>query len=291
MQLKSRFCLLLCLITILPRGLHSQNEIQKESVTLFPRQRLFKARIADPTEIQLSARVRFDRGEFIGNIGYSVGLIQWQAGKMPIQFRIEGNTFLVSKLITPDFPVQSTDYTIGFPVDFSFNSFSTRVEWAHISSHLGDDFNRIDDVNEAIVNYGDGKYYFSRPRKYSREFIELFFSQEISHSRLYGGAIWAYHITFDNYNDYSPTTWSLQAGYEWEAQSQKLARPFWAVDFKVRQGFQWSPEVNLQAGYMIGENLVKRMRVGFEIFSGFSNQGQFSGRRERDVSFLLAFDF
>lgn len=267
-------------------------EPSHSAVELFPGERLFKPKIADPAEVQLSARFRTSRDEFVGNIGYSIGIVEFAAAGTPIQFRIEGNTFLVSKVQTPDFPVQSTDYTIAVPIDFRSGSWSSRMEWLHISSHLGDNFNRIENVEEAIAYYGDEHSLFSIPQKWSREFIKSFVAYEHNNTRVYGGIIWAYHIATARAGELNAQAWSLQFGYEWVAeQSSRMVFPFIALDVKTRQELGWDPAFNLQAGLVVGQSRVRRMRFGLEFFDGFSNQGQFLARKERDLSLVMAFDF
>lgn len=259
---------------------------------LFPHQRLFAPKIADPVEVQLSARLRAARQEFAGNIGYSVGLLQLNFGHIPIQLRVEGNTFLVSKMQTPDFPVQSTDYTIGFPVDLRSGGISVRFKWMHISSHLGDDFNRIDDVSTSIAAYGDERLNFSVPQKFSREFMQLFGSVDIAKIRLYSGMSWAYHVAENQTDITKAKPWSLQAGAEWQAPARKnIVYPFVALDLKSREELSWAFEFNVQAGIIVGQSQFRRMRIALEVFDGYSNQGQFLSRKEKDLNLVVAFDF
>ena len=270
--------------------LSSQNS--KSSLQLFPQNRLFLAKIADPREVQLSARILFNRNEFAGNIGYSVGVLEFNLNRLPIQLRIEGNTLFVSKVRKPDFPMQSADYTIAFPFDTRIKSFSARLKWTHISSHLGDDFNRIENVHNSLERFGNEYSYFSKPKKFSREFLEIFGSFDRLNNRFYSGLIWAYHITRNRSDDrpFAPIT--FQFGYECFNKIQnKVVKPFMAMDAKLKQQFNWQPDLNLQLGMIIGTNQLGRMRIALEVYNGFSNQGQFYNRKDKDVNFLLAFDF
>ncbi|MFQ5648553.1 MAG: DUF1207 domain-containing protein [bacterium] len=259
---------------------------------MFPRQWLFERKLADPREVQLSARFLSARQEFAGNIGYSVGLFQVARNTTTLQLRVEGNTFLVAKLRTPDFPVQSTDYTIAFPLDLQHHRISARLKWTHISSHLGDDFNKIDDVIHAIDVFANEHRPFSKPKKFSREFFELLAAYRFAAVRVYAGAIVAYHVT-SNYTDYVPVKpWTLQLGAEWYLTGQnKLVYPYLAADLKPKQQFNWNPDLNIQFGLVVGQQTLRKMRVALEIFTGHSNQGQFFQRKEHDLNFLVAFDF
>ncbi len=259
-------------------------------VTMFPAQRLFTQKLADPLEVQLSARYLTSRTEFAGNIGYSAGLLQMSHDRIQLQLRVEGNALLVSKLHRPDFPVQSTDFTLAFPLEFRKNRFSARLKWMHISSHLGDDFNRIDGVRDALYRYVDRQGIFLRPRKYSREYVELLTSYNIDKIRFYGGPSLAYHVTANEPNEPQAQPWTLQLGIEvFSARAHAAVQPYAAVDVKLKQEFGWTPDFNAQLGLFIGGQAHK-MRLALEFFKGHSNQGQFSQRKEQDVNLLIGFD-
>ncbi len=256
---------------------------------LFPRARLFPLKIADPREVQLSARFLAARREFAGNVGYSVGLFQFAAGGVPTQLRVEGHTFLVSKLESPDFPVQSTDFTIAFPLQFSVNRYAARLLWGHISSHLGDDFSRIDNVNDVLETVSqDG---FTRPKKFSREFIEISGSYQAQPFRVYAGAVWTYHIAANPGEDEVSQTVTPQLGIEFIGKERGLLTPYLAADFKTHEEFQWSLDYNIQIGLMVGTQTLSRMRLALEFFDGHSTQGQFRTRKEQDVNLVVTFDF
>ncbi len=273
----------------------SHNQAAEQNVgykpRLFPGNRLFLRRLADPGETQLSARYLANRGEFAGNIGYSVGIVEFRARTFKVQFLVEGNTFLVSKLSTPDFPVQSTDYTIAFALAARRDNFSARLKWMHISSHLGDDFNAIEDVSESIEVVYAGGFGFLRAKKFSREFIELQGSVVMSGLRVYGGPVWAYHIVAGRDDPVVSDAWTMQAGLELRKQGSQFLRPFLAADFKARQEFSWDVDYNFQAGVALGKHRERQMRIAVEFFGGHSPQGQFQHRRERDLNLLTAFDF
>lgn len=279
-------------ILILSESAICEESSNNHKFTLFPRERSFHRKLADPREVQLSARFLFERDEFAGNIGYSVGFFEFYLKNTQIQFRVEGNTFLVSKVQTPDFPVQSTDYTIAFPLDLRTYHFSARFRWTHISSHLGDDFNKIDNISDSIEVFGDEPFFFSLPKKFSREFLELFGSYDFYQIRFYGGAIWAYHITPNPSDRLDSKPWTLQFGLEWQSNAQnKLVHPFAAVDLRSQQEFDWRTDYNIQLGLIIGNQKSQRMRLALEFFNGRSNQGQFFQRQQNDINVLLAFDF
>ncbi len=262
-----------------------------ERVSFFPRSRIFAARIADPTEVQLSARMRSPRQEFNGNIGYSVGLIQFHLKHLPVQLRVEGNTFIVLKLQTPDFPVQSTDYTIAFPIDLRAGATSLRLLWMHISSHLGDDFNRIEDVGGSIALFRNERLPFSRPKKFSRGILQLFASRDFRRTRFYTGINWAYHMVVNRQDSSEVRRWGVQAGFEWRSGNPQPISPYLALDAKSRQELGWSPDFNLQVGVEIGQSRSRSMRLALEALAGHSTQGQFLARRQKDLSFVIAFDF
>lgn len=262
------------------------------SVELFPRRQLFRRLLADPQEVHLGARLLLQRNEFGGSIGYSVGLVQLLVAGMPLQVRLEGSAFLVSKVRTPDFPVQSTDYTAGLPVQIKINALIVKAKIAHISSHLGDNFNGIDDVETAIDAFGNEEGLFSVPKKFSKEFLELLASTESRGLRFYGGFIWDFHRV-NNVSDVDkPAPLTAHYGAEkWFGRKNNWLEPYLAIDVKQKQEFGWHVDWNLQMGFAVQNHHFQRMRTGFEIYRGFSNQGQFFRRKESDLNLFVMFDF
>jgi len=252
---------------------------------------LFHKKLADPAEVQLSVRFLSGRGEFGGNIGYSAGLVQFQLRNVPIQLRIEGNTFLVSKLETPDFPVQTADFTVAFPLELKANHFAVRLKWSHTSSHLGDDFNRIDNVDDAIEPKRATAALFLRALKFSREHITLLGAYQTPRVRLYAGSIWVYHVANDLSNNPAQSSLTPEAGIELFSNRKELTKLYVAGDFKTQQEFDWHVSYNLQAGIIVGRHALRQMRLAMEFYRGQSNQGQFLARKEHDLNLVLAFDF
>lgn len=236
----------------------------------FPRQRLFYRILADPRDVQMSMGYLLQRNELSGKIGYSGGLFQISPWGYPIQFRIESNVFVVFKANSATFPIQTTDFAIGFPFDIRKDYFSARLKWAHISSHLGDEIPRASEIRI----------------DYSREFWEVLGAYEISAFRFYGGFIWAYHVL----PKVGP--WTMHFGAEWFGTPfHKSIYPYAAVDLKSRQEVEWSTDVNIQVGLIVGNHKTQGMRLTLEFFDGHSNQGQFFERKERDLNLVVFFDF
>jgi len=252
---------------------------------------LFQKNLADPLEVQLSVRFLGTRGEFGGNIGYSAGLIQFYLQRVPIQLRIEGNSFLVSKLETPDFPMQTADFTVAFPLELQVSRFALRLKWSHTSSHLGDDFNRIDNVDAAIEPGSAETLVFLRARKFSREHVTLLGAYQASHFRFYGGGVWTYHIAADLSENTPGQAITPEAGVELFPNPAGLIKPYFAGHFRTEEEFDWHVSYNLQAGIIVGQQNLRRMRLAVEFFEGQSNQGQFLSRKEQDLNLVLAFDF
>jgi hypothetical protein len=278
-------------VTLLHSGTLMSEEKSRTSITILPEHRLFKRFLADPKETQLSVRLLLKRDTFGGSIGHSVGLFEYRTATLALQMRIEGNALLLSRLQSPDFPVQSTDYSVTVPVDIRCGGFSARIRIGHISSHLGDNFNRIEDVDEAILIGADPTRRFADPEKFSREFLSLLFSIEQMRFRYYLGAHWDFHVV-ENYFSNRPKRYALQAGTEWHGRrSGSPLYPYVAIDVKCQQQFNWDPDYNIQIGWALQNGLGKRARLALEIFHGYSYQGQFFQRLENDANIILAFDF
>jgi len=259
---------------------------------LFPQHRLFDKLLADPQEVQLTARLLTRRQQFAGNIGYSVGLFAITNPQWQVQLRVEGNTLLVSKVRTPDFPVQSTDFTIGLPIEFRHKQFSGKVRVAHISSHLGDNFNGIEDVETAIDAFGDGETYFSVPKKFSKEYMEVLGALQLHGLRVYAGGVWDFHMVTNTSDTEDRSVLTLHYGVEHLFYGRRrFTRPYVAMDIRQQQEFNWHADFNLQAGLAIQNQHLRGMRIAVELYRGHSVQGQFFRRLENDVNLLLTFDF
>jgi hypothetical protein len=279
-------------ISLLPASMLLSEELQTHSsVTILPENRLFKRLLADPKETQLSVRLLLKRDTFGGSIGHSVGLFEYRIARLAVQMRIEGNALLLSRIQSPDFPVQSTDYTVTIPVDMAYGNLSARVRIGHISSHLGDNFNRIEDVEDALLFGPDSGRRFADPEKFSREFLSFLLSVQNRNWRYYAGTHWDFHIV-ENYTTSSSKRLAFQVGTEWQGRRNgQLIYPYAAVDVKCQQQFRWDPDYNIQVGWAIENGSGKRARLAFEVFRGYSYQGQFFQRFQKDANIILAFDF
>ena len=84
-------------LLVLACNLQAQSNTQQErdtSILLFPFERLFSVRLADPREVQLSARILTSRNQFGGNIGYSVGIVQLPLSTWPATGRASAASFV-----------------------------------------------------------------------------------------------------------------------------------------------------------------------------------------------------
>ncbi len=232
------------------------------------------------------------RNQFAGNMGYSVGLIQFNIRNTPVQIRMEGNTLLVTKVKTPDFPVQSTDFTVGLPIELQIHHVELKTRIAHISSHLGDNFNGIDDVNDSIDAFGNERTYFTVPKKFSKEFVEVLTAFNVKGVRFYGGGIWDFHIVRNPSDLKSQSVLTLHYGIESIfLKPGQFIQPYIAADIKQKEEFNWHLDTNVQAGITINNRYLRRMRFAVEWYRGFSSQGQFFRRKENDLNLMLTFDF
>jgi hypothetical protein len=278
-------------LSVLLSNLHAQDSSiagHRPAYLLFPQDRLFERRLADPTEVQLSAGVLTRRDEFAGNIGYSLGLVQFNWPKLAAQFRIAADVLLVSKISAPDFPVQSTDYSITLPFDIRRAPFSWRIEIGHLSSHLGDNFNRINDIQDRLEA---GQTYW-RAKKYSKEFLRLFGSRALADLRAYGGCIWDFHIASNVSEIDKPDRLAIQYGVEWLAPHEgRTVYPYAGIDIKQKQEFSWHLDSNIQVGGVLQNGDGRRVRLAVEFYRGYSSQGQFFRRLEHDINLVMIFDF
>ncbi len=169
--------------------------------------------------------------------------------------------------------LKAADFHAGIPVSYRKGKWSTRVEFYHVSSHLGTDYESS----------------FPYPLfHYSREEIEDLVSYDASkHFRVYGGPRFLVR-TFPHVG-----RWTLQAGTEWfpARLEYQHARFYLADDYQARQEVGWKPNLSVNPGVQF------RTRKGVPVarlegwyYSGQDPFGQLYLLRERIAGAQFIFD-
>ena len=160
--------------------------------------------------------------------------------------------------------LKAADFHAGIPVAYRKGKWSTRVQFYHVSSHLGADY-----AGSVTLP----------PFHYSREVLQGLVSYDFSkHFRIYGGPRLLVR-TFPHVG-----RWTFQAGSEWFPET--LASPrlhfYLADDFQTRQEVTWQTNVSIEPGIQFttpkGEPIA---RAEAWFYSGQEPFGQLYYRRER----------
>jgi hypothetical protein len=172
--------------------------------------------------------------------------------------------------------VDAIDFRFGVPLTYRNESFSWKVGYYHISSHLGDELI----LREPTI-----------PRiNYVRESVVFAVSQDLSDStRIYGEIGYA----FSRNGGARPL--ELQFGMEYGAQrplENRIDSPFAALNVHLREDFDMGGSVNMVAGWQWrGLQTNHLFRVGVQYYRGRSLQYEFFDRHEELVGFGTWLDF
>ena len=232
--------------------------------------RALKPLFADQREAQIRAGLSTARdGDTFGDVVFGGDLAIYNAVDRE-ETVVESVT--VRGLFTARFQLNSessdqmnTDYVGGVAYGRKHGPDSWELLVYHQSSHLGDE----------TLDFG------ARARiDYSRESVRFLWSHHFNKSwRVYGGPTFTVSgVPFLRYKT------TIQAGVEY--QFEAWGRPMYvAGDLQCRQTNDWRPGFCAQVGAELGDpkSSVSRPRVFVELYTGYSNMGQFWNAYETSV--------
>jgi hypothetical protein len=170
----------------------------------------------------------------------------------------------------------STDYVFGFPVTWGDDQWQWKCGYAHLSSHLGDEFaishpgalaNRINYVRDSLVL---GTSYYVIPAW-----------------RLYGETGFAFHR--------SGGAGAFDAQFGTEISPPGPTGPTWvpfmAVNGRVRDDKEFGGDLTLQMGYLRRNILDNTLRLGAQYYNGKTSQFEFFNRSEQQLGLGVWYDF
>lgn len=172
--------------------------------------------------------------------------------------------------------LNSADYVFGFPITRGVDNWQFKFGYAHLSSHLGDEFairnpgaldDRVNYVRDSLV-YGTS--WFPVPAL-----------------RIYGEAAWA----FNNSGGAQP--WEFQFGNELShpGPTGLHGSPFLAVNGRMREEENFSGDVTAQTGWLWRGDTGEVVRVGAHYYNGKSSQSQTFNDFEQQIGMGLWYDF
>lgn len=171
--------------------------------------------------------------------------------------------------------LDSCDYVFGLPFTYGNEVWQTKFGYAHLSSHMGDEFaiehpgalnDRVNYTRDSLV-WGNSYY-------------------PIPAWRVYGEIGWAAHC------DGFAHRWTSQFGTELSHPGPTCDwSPFLAVNGRLREDADWVGDVNVQTGWLRRGILGQTLRLGFDYYNGKSSQSQFFNNYEQQIGAGVWYDF
>lgn len=114
---------------------------EENGLLFLPADNVFNGLIGDPREPQNGLVARLDQNRFEGSIGKFIELLQWVPGDASHWgWGIEGASFLIlDSLGNNVYPLRDSDWYLGTYFSEKTGDLSHRLEYLHVSSHLGDE--------------------------------------------------------------------------------------------------------------------------------------------------------
>ena len=213
-----------------------------------------------------------------GTLGGRAGVLQYGNGDPvhPVGYQVDVYGAAIARLDADnDQDLEATDYVFGVPITFGDEQWQWKFGYAHLSSHLGDEFaisnpgslvNRINYVRDSFVL---GTSYFVNPSW-----------------RIYGETGWAFNASG------GAKPWDGQFGTELAQPGPTNGwTPFLAVNGRVRQENDFCGDMTLQCGWLQRGILDQTFRFGAQYYTGKSNQFQFFTRYEQQLGIGIWYDF
>jgi hypothetical protein len=229
---------------------------------------LFAPLQADPSELQFGFQFGFpvahtaiaqvDAGDYLG-------IYRWALGNVGAMQLNVGGAVNSRFDATPSHNLQVIDYYGNVPLDLKIGPFAARSMFYHDSSHLGDDYLRVNNIQDANNSWNA-----------LREILSV---QALKALRLYGGYTWSVG---------SKPEWSgrqaVQGGMEvyFNTSEHGFWHPYWANDLQSWQRSNWDATWVSQLGFKTGDLFSKGRGISYFIQykNGPRTEGQFYQSKE-----------
>jgi len=210
-------------------------------------------------------------------IGTRVGLLRYgtQSPVWPEGWQFDAEAAVFPRVLWDHhMDVASIDFRFGFPLTWRRGPLESKFGYAHLSSHLGDEFmlanpaaNRLNYIREALV-WGIAAY-------------------PIPSARLYAEADYAVYV------DGGAKPWHFQFGVDLSPAepNQGFPRPFLAINSQLRQEVDFSGNLTVQAGAQWRSPTGRLLRLGLHYFNGSTDQAQSIRRFEEQIGAGFWYDF
>ncbi len=212
-------------------------------------------------------------------LGGRVGLIQFGNGDplAPVGYQLDFYGAAIARLdVNNRQDLDATDYVFGMPLTWGDERRQFKVGYAHISSHLGDEY--------AISHPGS----LAERINYVRDSIEFGASYYLDPAwRAYGEFDWAFHRSG------GAETLAFEFGTEFSKPGPTGRRftPFMAMNARLREEHNFGGDLTVQAGWLRRNILDQTFRLGLHYYNGKSSQSQFFTTSEEQIGMGVWYDF
>ena len=212
-------------------------------------------------------------------LGGRVGLIQYGNGDpvSPVGYQLDFYGAAIARLDVDNRQnLDSTDYVFGLPLTIGDKELQFKIGYAHISSHLGDEY--------AILHPGS----LAQRINYVRDSIEFGASYYWNPAwRLYGEVDWAFHRS----GGARPLAFEFGTEYSEPGPTGRRFTPFMAINARLRQEHNYGGDLAVQAGWLRRNLLDHTLRFGLHYYNGKSSQSQFFTTSEEQIGAGVWYDF
>jgi hypothetical protein len=238
---------------------------EEAKLSFLPAETLFNNLIGDPREPQNSLIARLDQPEFEGSIGKFIELLQWNPGdQTQWGWGIEGDSFInLDSLGNDVYPERVNDWYLGTYFSEKTGDLSHRLEYLHVSSHLGDEL--FLDIPHII--------YSRESFRYTLSYYPLRDSL-----RLYGGLGYYSHISPDDTDSRIFGHFGLEAySIPYQFLFGTVVRGYATYDLKAKgeAGGVVNQQVELGIQWKDKPESHGAIRVAVVYYNGNSEYGQF----------------
>ncbi len=251
---------------------------------------LYPAQLANPRQVVFACGIRL-QDSIAGRVatpvtfGMQFPVYRWLNVNLlsktgALQFDVEGAVFGIFNQTRRDNALINTEYYIAIPVTFAYDNWAHRVRVYHVSSHLGDEYlkkhrhvKRINKSYEAL--------------DYS---LSYFLTKAV---RLYAGPGVIMHSDSEMHLKPLYLQYGMDIHFNKQIWKELYGRPFFSLHFENTQDTKWRIDATAAVGYEFGrvEKLGRKARVTLEYHNGFSNEGQFSRKRNDYIQFRITYGF
>jgi hypothetical protein len=244
---------------------------------------IYHSYMAGPNEPRMALVSFFetssDRVLWDATLGGRVGMLQYGNGDPfhPAGFQIDFYGAAIARLdVENEQDLDSTDFVFGVPFTWGDERLQFKCGYAHLSSHLGDEF--------AIRNPGA----LADRINYVRDSIDFGTSYYIVPAlRLYADFDWAFHRSG------GAGAVHLEFGSELSKPGPTFGSftPFAAVNGRMRQENDFGGDLSVQAGWLRRGLLGQSLRFAGHYYNGKSSQMQFFDTFEQQIGLGIWYDF